>query len=244
MFGVMRSNILGQEELPSLTKLYNVIVQEERHRNMTCGKEEKPEAAAFAVRQSVPIQDGEQKLVCGYCKKNGHDTEHCFKRTEKYPEWWFDNPGRGHGGRGRGAGRGRGRTVANAIQSGPEEAVKQSKEDKVDFSASRVPPMFTEEQWRVLVKAMENFQVTSPNEKLTGMGTNSAWLLDSGASYNMTGLENVFNHKERVPPLSVTLPNGEITHATYMGHIHLSSHIKLTNVLFVPGLRCNLISLA
>ncbi|CAH9136196.1 unnamed protein product [Cuscuta epithymum] len=126
---------------------------------MIRGREEKPEVTAFVVRQSAPTQDGEQKLVCGYCKKNGHDTDHCFKRIGKYPEWWFDNLGRGRGGRGRGAGRGRGRAVANAVtHTGPEDTAAQPNEDKAESSASRVPPMFTNEQWRVLVKAVENFR--------------------------------------------------------------------------------------
>ncbi|CAH9124305.1 unnamed protein product [Cuscuta epithymum] len=168
MFGVLRSNILSQEELPTLTKLYNIMVQEERHRNMTRGRDEQPEVTAFAVRQSAPKQDEEPKLVCGYCKKNGHDVEHCFKRIGKYPDWWFDNPGRGRGGRGRGAGRGRGRATANAVHAGPEEAAAQPKDEKPDLTASHGSQVFTQEQWRALMKAMENFQVTASSEKLTG----------------------------------------------------------------------------
>ncbi|CAH9124002.1 unnamed protein product, partial [Cuscuta epithymum] len=50
-YGTLRSNILGtDDDLPSLTKVYQLVIQEERHQNLTRGKEEKTEAVAFAAR--------------------------------------------------------------------------------------------------------------------------------------------------------------------------------------------------
>lgn len=48
----------------------------------------------------------------------------------------------------------------------------------------------------------------------------------------------------QIAPLDVVLPNGECTKATHIGSVALSTSINLINVLLVPGLKCNLISLA
>jgi len=49
VFGTVRSNILAQDPLPNLNKVYWILIQEERVRDMTRGKEE-TEVIAFAVR--------------------------------------------------------------------------------------------------------------------------------------------------------------------------------------------------
>ncbi|CAH9090400.1 unnamed protein product [Cuscuta epithymum] len=168
IFGTLRSNILSQEDLPALTKLYNMFTQEERHRNMMRGREERTDAVAFATGpSSFPVRS-EQKVVCTFCKKPGHEIDQCFKRTGKYPDWWYDNPGKGRGGRGRGAGRGRGKAVANAVcfDESPGSNVSQ-----VGTQASNIsqPSCFSDEQWRGFLQLMETCKASSVSaEKLTG----------------------------------------------------------------------------
>ncbi|CAH9147460.1 unnamed protein product [Cuscuta epithymum] len=168
IFGTLRSNILSQEDLPTLTRLYNMFTQEERHRNMMRGREERTDVVAFAAGPSSFHVRTEQKVVCAFCKKPGHEIDQCFKRTGKYPDWWYDNPGKGRGGRGRGAGRGRGKAVANAV--GIDESLG-SEVSQVGTQAANTsqPPCFTDEQWRGFLQLMETYKTSSVSaEKLTG----------------------------------------------------------------------------
>ncbi|CAH9112086.1 unnamed protein product [Cuscuta europaea] len=104
-------------------------------------------------------------------------------------------------------------------------------------------PEFTDEQWKSLLKFMEKCKITSSEEKLTGMKIHNEWILDLGASYHMTGLNRNLKELTRIPPVAVSLPNGDITQATHVGTVLLSERLDLINVLVVPGLKCNLISL-
>ncbi|CAH9097350.1 unnamed protein product, partial [Cuscuta epithymum] len=104
-------------------------------------------------------------------------------------------------------------------------------------------PAFTDEQWQTFIKLMENCKATSSGEKLTGMNPDNEWLLDSGASYHMTGNYDVLKELVQIAPVAVILPNGEHTEATHVGSVAISTRLKLIHVLLVPGLKCNLISL-
>ncbi|CAH9076259.1 unnamed protein product [Cuscuta europaea] len=167
-FGVLRSNILSLDDLPPFSRVYQMVTQEERHRNMVKGREEKPEAVAFAVRMASNNAGREEKIKCTYCNKVGHEVENCFKKSGRYPEWWFDNPGRGRGGRGgrTGSGRGRGRPVAHAVQIGEPRDEGQSKVD--EKQGVTYAPGFTSEQWKSLLKLGGNCKSSSVEEKLSG----------------------------------------------------------------------------
>ncbi|CAH9112797.1 unnamed protein product [Cuscuta epithymum] len=106
-------------------------------------------------------------------------------------------------------------------------------------------PDFTDVQWRNFLQLMEKCKTTASQEKLLGMGAcNNTWLLDSGASFHMTGQTSLLMNVRKIKPLPVYLPNGEVTSATSKGTVKISLGITLQNVLLVPGLMCNLISLA
>ena len=78
-------------------------------------------------------------------------------------------------------------------------------------------------------------------EKLLGK---KARLLDSGTSYQMTGDITLLCNISNISPVGVGLPNGVETMAIECGMVKLSPKIILQDVLYVPGLTCNLISIA
>ncbi|CAH9135904.1 unnamed protein product [Cuscuta epithymum] len=172
----LRSNVLGADELPSLTKVYNMVVQEERHQNMTRGREGKQEVVAFATRTG-PVVGKDERVRCTYCQKSGHDFDNCFRRTGNYPEWWYENPGRARGGRERGgsgrgspgrggSSRGAGRGTAHAMHVGEYQADNTSAQGVKEVVLHK--PGFTDEQWQTFIKLMENCKATSSGEKLSG----------------------------------------------------------------------------
>jgi hypothetical protein len=111
LYGTVRSNLLATDPLPKLNKVYATLVQEERVRAISRGKEERGEVVGFSAQvrgRSKGLTEVKDKDVeCSNCKRSGHEADGCFQLIG-YPEWWGDRP-RGEekfGGRGRGRHRG------------------------------------------------------------------------------------------------------------------------------------------
>lgn len=68
------------------------------------------------------------------------------------------------------------------------------------------------------------------------------WLLESGASHHMTGIIDHLFDCSNIPPFPVSLPDGVHTTATTQGSVRLSPTLVLHNVLFMPNIKCNHIS--
>jgi hypothetical protein len=49
VYGTLRSNLLAQDPLPNLNRIYSTLVQEKRVRIISYGKEERGEVMSFAV---------------------------------------------------------------------------------------------------------------------------------------------------------------------------------------------------
>ncbi|XP_074305406.1 uncharacterized protein LOC141640276 [Silene latifolia] len=116
LYGHIRSNLLMDDEVASLSRAYALVLREERHKAVTKGKEEVLDAtAAMAARvtdattarararvNNNSFEKEEPEIFhCGYCGKPWHTEENCWDKPGN------QGRGRGRGGRGR-RGRGRG----------------------------------------------------------------------------------------------------------------------------------------
>jgi len=101
-FSSVRSQLLAQDSLPPLDKIFNVVIQEENHRKVMVQRDSNVETkAVFAV--SVPrTVPNLQRPTCKHCSKTGHEKHNCFKIIG-YPAGWVP--------RGGAHGRGRGRAI-------------------------------------------------------------------------------------------------------------------------------------
>lgn len=71
--------------------------------------------------------------------------------------------------------------------------------------------------------------------------TGQCWITNAWATNHMTGmLDKLFNLKD-ISQWPVGLPNGASTVATKVRTTILYGNFILDNVLYVPGLKCNLI---
>lgn len=76
---------------------------------------------------------------------------------------------------------------------------------------------------------------------LTSRGKVKYWIIDSGATYHMTGCENLFHsYSQYTGNFKVKLTNGSFAPVAGFGTIRLSPYVKLKSVLYVPNLFCNL----
>ena len=89
-----------------------------------------------------------------------------------------------------------------------------------------------------------NSQMEKNQEKLNGKHNIRAWIIDIGASHHMTRSLKLLCDVKSVIACPVGLPNGKEVMAEKKGNIVLDGRLKLTNVLYVPSLNCNMISVS
>lgn len=207
-YGTIRSNILAQDPLPNLNKVYSILILEERARTVARGKEERGEVLVFVVR--IRMNEKDKSVVCSHCRRNGHEAESCFALI-RYPDWWVDRPRNdkkdGGGGRGQqpsqqqqtGVGRGRGDVKIYAAQTSPGNTATESiSEGNVVGSLG-----LSSDQLQGLLNLL-NSQKISNTEKMNGKQV--SWIIDTGESNHMTGTLNLLHDLEDIVPCTVGMP--------------------------------------
>jgi len=71
-----------------------------------------------------------------------------------------------------------------------------------------------------------------------------SWMLDSGVSCHMAGNVSTMNNIEKIVPLAIGLSNGTYTLVHEKGRVVLGEGLRLDNVLCVPKLNYNLVSIS
>ncbi|PIM97517.1 hypothetical protein CDL12_30013 [Handroanthus impetiginosus] len=104
MYGTVRSQILSVDPLPSLSRVYAMVAQEERHKMVSRGHEEKGRVVAFAAQNLGKFKgkgsgssNQKQQLFCSNCNKSGHDVSQCYKIIGYPAEWGQRRKGTDHG---------------------------------------------------------------------------------------------------------------------------------------------------
>ncbi|KAL9225536.1 hypothetical protein vseg_001445 [Gypsophila vaccaria] len=246
LYGNVRTNLLMEDPIANLNRAYGIMLREERHISMTKVKEEKVEAA-MAARipnagrgrggyQKPDIDEDNPPPQCTHCKKYYHTEENCYHK-HGYEEVRARGRGRRggssyRGGNSRGRGRGRG-YQANAVDN--------SSGGKQTENSNQNIPFTTEE-----IKKIRTLLNGSPdgNDKLQGMKItlDVEWLIDSGCSHHMTGKKDLLKNIWREDSSTISLPDGRRMKAEIHGEVELSKNFILKDVLFVPTLICDLIS--
>lgn len=76
-FGIVRSQILNYDPIPSLAKAYSMVTQEERQSDVAQGRETRTEAAAFFAGDGPRHITHKALLKCEHCGKTGHIKATC-----------------------------------------------------------------------------------------------------------------------------------------------------------------------
>ncbi|CAI7838110.1 unnamed protein product [Closterium sp. NIES-53] len=179
--------------------------------------------------------DGE----CHYCHKSGHMWSDYFK----LPDGW--TPAQGQEGRGAGGGRRRGRGGRGGRGGGA--ASMKSAGNESESRDDRFPGQFffVSMQAPAGPKKDEGFEEPAAVGKVT-LHSLDYWVIDSGATYSMTPRADLLTEHEPSPVKHVTSALGQRAEVKGMGKAMFKGAdgkmVGLKNVLWVPNLAANLIS--
>ncbi|KAL0448094.1 UNVERIFIED_CONTAM: Retrovirus-related Pol polyprotein from transposon TNT 1-94 [Sesamum latifolium] len=219
-YGTVRSNILIQDLLPHLGRVYALVIQEERHRDMLHGLDTRTNAVSFAAsttshKPAVTTFSRHEKSVCSNCGKAGHESTLCFKLIG-YPYWW--GSGRGNNKmleKGRGGGFSIGPSTRGKGVSGSTNAVNAAGHSMPQSDTSgaltnhdraTLAPVLTDDHWAALLNMFKQSTVKS-TEKLSGKCPSlSSWILDTSASHHVTGNKSILVDLKDIFPSVIGMP--------------------------------------
>ncbi|GJP69289.1 hypothetical protein CLOP_g229 [Closterium sp. NIES-67] len=167
------------------------------------------------------------------------DLPHCFR----LPDGW--TPFQGQEGRGARGGRGRGRGGRGG-RGGEAASMKGGDYDK-DSSEDRYPGQFffVSMQAAAAAGGVDGFEEPVTVGKVT-LHSLDFWVIDSGATYSMTPRADLLTKLEPSPVKHVTSALGQRAEVKGMGKAMFKGAdgkmVGLKNVLWVPNLAANLIS--
>ncbi|XP_021732478.1 uncharacterized protein LOC110699281 [Chenopodium quinoa] len=197
-------------------------------------------------------------LYCTHCHRTGHDYGRCFL-VHGLPEWWLNKYGR---------------SAASPSETGAADptALPPNVLPATAPSAAATLPLRYCSTAAVITRVVEDIHrqsVATPASHrqpvastatvapslptqaaaaivlLTSAApTSLSWIIDTGASHHVTGDEYSLQDVQSIIPYPVGLPDGAKALATKEGRVVLEDGITLENVLFVPQLNCNLISVS
>ncbi|CAL1356676.1 unnamed protein product [Linum trigynum] len=82
-FAAVRSQVLAMRPIPSLSKVFNIALNEEQQKAITQNRRPSPEAAAFNTRgetdRSARSAGERERVRCTHCQKTGHLRENCYE---------------------------------------------------------------------------------------------------------------------------------------------------------------------
>ncbi|XP_074297008.1 uncharacterized protein LOC141627678 [Silene latifolia] len=230
LYDHIRSNLLMEDTLTSLSRAYALVLREERHKVITRSREDTtrgcdggPGGVGRGRGSGAPDEQKEYEPPrCTHCGKWYHLEENC---------WEKHGIGKGRG-RGRRGGRGgnRGGRHSNNSAHTANATTTETEPTKKDLTGEEI------DQLRTMIAAK-----AEGNENLRGTNLLNLreWMLDSGCSHHMTGCRELLTDIWEDESSVVGLPNGSSIVAKEHGKIVLNDSFTLNDVLFVPSLTCH-----
>lgn len=233
----VKGRIVSRQPLPSVKEAFSEIRREENRKKIMMsesGKNE-PESSALVVKGGE-LEDrkgkGRGRPFCDHCKKAGHAKENCWQIHGK-PAHLKKKIGGFKGGDSH-AFQVSTSDQGQQLNPGDLASVKEQLEQLYRLFNSQTTPIPT-------VNLVQTG--TPPKLALLLTKTNDLWASDSGATDHMSGKRHLFStYKPCTEKLQVKLADGSYASVAGIGTVILTPLIVLKNVLHVPDLTYNLIS--
>jgi len=272
-FSHIRGQILLMDPLPPINKIFSMIVQEERQREITstffAPLNHAP--AAMASKYTPSRTQGskpqgftrKERPLCTHCGLLGHTIEKCYK-LHGYPPGYKFTKGKPLP------------SSANLVHDSPLPQLPLSSEQcqqlltllrskcSDDASSSvNIPASAPTDNQDHLFSEMAGkshhsicFQSSLSRDKHSVFSSDSLfkiainnsvdhpWIIDTGATDHMVCSLSFLTTITSIVSKHVRLPNGQFAKVTHIGTVKINAILTLTNVLCVPSFSFNLISVS
>jgi transposase InsO family protein len=252
-FSVIKTQVLLMDPLPSINKVYSLVVQEESN-NVQITPPTPHDDSNILVNATDTTRSygrgksnfgGKGSRYCSFCHRTNHTVDTCYQKHGFPP---FIKP----------------KSSANA--SIHEASDEKPMNNVAEASSSSSSAGITQEQYTHLVSLLQQSNlnasastpvssnhVTSHPSTSAGINTissnslhviNPIWLIDSGANEHICSSLQFFSDIHDIPPMHVNLPNGQTVNVNQAGTVHFSSDFHISHVLFSAQFKVNLISVS
>lgn len=249
------------EPLLSINKVFSLVVQEERQRDVASFPSQSGENSVFFTRnQEAQVYQGNQNFgnkftgklfhqkkerpVCSHCGFTGHTVDRCFKLHGYLPGYKpRSKPSGGSVGSAYQVSSKMMSSSSSSHQSLPItlEQCQQLLALLPTSKSSSVPHGLDNDSASPSMVNMVGNVSVAPDHNSSSV-INSKWIVDTGATNHMVSAVSMLTTITSFHTSSVRMPNNQFAMVTNTGTVRLSPLILLTNVLVVPAFSFNLIS--
>ncbi|XP_070045440.1 uncharacterized protein [Nicotiana tomentosiformis] len=229
-----RSNILMMKPLPSVGTMYNILLFDEKQRNVSVGTQFPSTSASFSAgiskqgySSTVNFDPSKPNVTCKYCKKPGHTIDKCYKCHGFPPNFKFTISPNFR------------KTAAHVELTSPAESgigdISTEHGTVPQFEEMYVIPGLTKDQYSQLMMLLQQSHLSPSPSASNLMGSVNfagelippgvsygacmltkvdgiVWIIDSGAFDHMTSTRNLlFNG----PPVRKTVVLGKLDNGLY-----------------------------
>lgn len=245
-FDLVRSQILLMNPLPTLNKIFSMVLQYERQFRVSIPVDESkvlinalnyPKSQGRGRGYGGSSSTSGSKRVCSFCGRSNHIVDTCY-RKHGFPPNFGKN---------------------SAIVNNSSLEVHEEREDMYDSKSCKGSDSFgiTKEQYEQQVNLLQTQQSSSSkvnhvtNHVTSGISRLSyalnqssfgSWIVDYGASDHICSSIRVFDSYQSIKPVHIKLPNGNIAIAKFSGTVQFSPGLIAKNVLYVAEFKFNLLS--
>ena len=265
-FSQVRTQVLPMDPIPSLSKVYSLLLQEETTRSIPNASVVKVDSTILAAKVSIDhVTHGsnlansggkaKDRPVCTHCGKTGHTVDKCYKLHGFPLGFKFKNkPSMAHQ-----VSLGSGSEFASPMHQPSAFTPEQCQQLLALFGASNSSLAATPQASK---GRMANVASSSKSANVAMAGIDfsrsvfaaqvvnrrtygsNIWVLDTGAIGHFVCSVDLLTSITATRQSLVQLPNGESVQVTHIGTVVLSSSLILKNVLCVPSFTFNLLSIS
>ncbi|XP_042988594.1 uncharacterized protein LOC122316121 [Carya illinoinensis] len=241
-FSAIRSQLLLLSPLPSMGKVFSLLIQEESQRSLTNAVHIPLDSHAMAAAQPFTQTSsnavkfskviGKTDVICSHCGFSGHLVDKCFQLIG-YPPGW---------------------KVPRGKRSNSTRLPNANFASSMEQNLNNPSMFFSQEQIQNLMTLANSLSISSINSNpaantVSTSGNNpilysanvslnpiSPWILDTGATDHMICSPHLFTFI-KIPPRtsSIHLPNGHSVPIIFTGTVKYSPDLVLHNALYVPS---------
>jgi hypothetical protein len=251
-YSTVKSQIMLMDPLPSICKVYSLLVQQERQaitplddskllavtKSNSYGRGASSNRGRGNRGGRTTNGRGKGSRICTHCGMTNHTVDNCFQK-HGYPPHWQQNG------------------VVNNVSTGTDEDLQSKTNEDSSNDQDSGLLAFTPEQHKALLALLQGSSsmpshsinhFTSKSQLGTGIICNvssstrlESFILDTGATDHVCFSLHFFQFIKKIKLITVKLPNGSVVQTCLAGSIYFNQNFNLSDVLYIPEFSYNLI---